>query len=130
MDEATFKRRTKMLGLSVIALSRAMRRDLASDVVVRQLLRSANSVGANYRSACRAKSAADMLARLALVEEEADETAHWLEVLRDAKSIPPAAADPLINEANEIVAMTVASIRTLRSRATKIQNPKSKIQDA
>jgi four helix bundle protein len=130
MDEATFKRRTKMLGLSVIALSRAMRRDLASDVVVRQLLRSANSVGANYRSACRAKSAADMLARLALVEEEADETAHWLEVLRDSKSIPPAAADPLINEANEIVAMTVASIRTLRSRATKIQNPKSKIQDA
>ncbi len=130
MDEETFKRRTRLLGLRVIALSRAMRRDLASDVIARQVVRSANSVGANYRSACRAKSTADMLAKLAIVEEEADETVHWLEVLRDSRSIPEEAANPLIAEANEITAMTVASIKTLRLRSRAIQNPKSKIQNA
>jgi four helix bundle protein len=129
MDEATFKRRTRGLALAVIAMSRAMQRDLASDVLARQVVRSANSVAANYRAACRAKSTADMLAKLATVEEEADETAHWLEMLRDSGSVPSKATDPLIQEANEICAMTVASIRTLRMRSRPIQNPKSKIQN-
>ena len=70
-----------------------------------------------------------MLAKLAIVEEEADETAHWLEMLRDSNTVPAQATDPLIREANEITAMTVASIRTLRSRTRAIQNPKSKIQN-
>jgi four helix bundle protein len=128
MDEATFKRRTKALGLEVIGLSRSLQRDLATDVIVRQVVRSAASVGANYRAACRAKSTRDMLAKLAIVEEEADETAHWLEMLRDSQSAGPSDVNPLIQEANEIVAMTVASIRTLRNRP--IQNPNAKIQNA
>lgn len=117
MDEAEFKRRTKGLGLRAIALSRVLKRDVATDVVVRQLVRSATSVGANYRAACRAKSTRDMVAKLSVVEEEADETAHWLEMLRDSNSAPPEAIVPLLQEANEILAMTVASIRTLRSRS-------------
>ena len=129
MDEATFKRRTKMLGIRVIALSRQVERDIAGDVIIRQLVRSANSVGANYRSACRGKSPADMLSKLAIVEEESDETAHWLEVLRDSNTVPASATDDLIREANEITAMTVASIRTLRARTRGIQNPKSKVQN-
>jgi four helix bundle protein len=129
VDETTFKLRTRGLGLSVIALVRSMRRDLASEVIARQVVRSATSVGANYRAACRAKSSNDMLAKLAIVEEEADETAHWLEMLRDSNSLSAADADPLIREANEITAMTVASIRTLRARSRSIQNPKSKIQN-
>ena len=129
MDEAEFKRRTKGLALHVIAMTRAMHRDLAGGVIARQVVRSANSVAANYRSACRAKSASDMLAKLAIVEEESDETAHWLEMLRDSKCVPSAVTDPMIREANEICAMTVASIRTLRARTSGIQNPKSRIQN-
>lgn len=117
MDEAEFKRRTKSLGLRIIALSRTLPRDVATDVIVRQVVRSATSVGANYRAACRAKSTRDMVAKLAVVEEEADETAHWLEMLRDSKSAPAEAVTPLLQEANELLAMTVASIRTLRNRS-------------
>ena len=114
MDEAAFKERTRQLGLAVIALSRSIRHDLAADVILRQVVRSSTSVGANYRAACRAKSLKDMVAKLAVVEEEADETVHWLEMLRDSASVPAEVVAPLIQEAGEIVAMTVASIRTLR----------------
>ncbi|MGE3074609.1 MAG: four helix bundle protein [Dehalococcoidia bacterium] len=125
MDEATFKRRTRELGLRVIEMTRSMKRDLASDVLARQIVRSATSVGANYRAACRAKSRADMLMKLSIVEEEADETTHWLEMLRDSNSVPAEVTNPILAEANEITAMTVASIRTLRVSAA---NPKSKVQ--
>ncbi len=104
------------LGLAVIAMTRSMQRELASDVLTRQLLRSATSVGANYRAACRARSDAEMIAKLAIVEEEADETIFWLEMLRESKTVPAAVTDPLAAEANELLAMTVASIRTIRSR--------------
>ena len=102
MDERDrdFRRRTLRLGLSVIALTRAVRRDFASDVFCRQLLRSAISVGANYRAACRARSDAEMIAKLAIVEEEADETIYWLMMLRDSKTVPAEATDPLASEAN------------------------------
>jgi four helix bundle protein len=74
MDEREFKDRTKMLALRVIRLVEALPRSRTSDVIGRQLLRSATSVGANYRAACRARSNADMIAKLGIVEEEADET--------------------------------------------------------
>ena len=89
-----------------------------------QLLRAATSVAANYRAVCRARSSADMISKLGIVEEEADETSFWLGMLVDAKKACPQVCTPLINEADEIVAMTVASIKTLRQRA----NLKSKIQ--
>ena len=78
--------------------------------------------GANYRAACRAKSAADMLNKLKIVEEEGDETLYWLELLKESKSAPDAVLDPLIKETDEIVAMTVASIKTIKS---KIQNQRT-----
>jgi four helix bundle protein len=81
-----------------------------------QLLRCATSVGANYRSACRGKSTADVLAKLAIVEEEADETIYWLELLVRAKIVSLETVQDVIKEADEIVAMTVASIKTLRIR--------------
>lgn len=91
------------------------------------MLRSGTSVGANYRAACRAKSPADMVAKLAIVEEEADESVYWLELLADAKLIRAARLAPLIAEFNEILSMIVASQKTLRRTDGKIQNPKSKI---
>ncbi|MGH7832534.1 MAG: four helix bundle protein [Candidatus Binatia bacterium] len=86
------------------------------DAISAQLLRSAASIGANYRAACRGKSTADVLSKLAIVEEEADETMYWLELLRDAGLVPEARVNELIQEANEIIAMIVASIKTLRMR--------------
>jgi four helix bundle protein len=73
-------------------------------------------VGANYRADCRGRSVADVIAKLGIVEEEADETIYWLEVLVESKQIPPDRVANLAKEANEILAMTIASIKTLRSR--------------
>ncbi|MFM8009149.1 MAG: four helix bundle protein, partial [Dolichospermum sp.] len=81
MNEQQFKTRTKQLALRVIRLVESLPNTKTADVIGKQLLRSATSVGANYRSACRAKSTADLIAKLSIVEEEADETLYWLELL-------------------------------------------------
>ena len=85
----------------------------ANDILARQIIRSATSVGANYRAACRAKSTPDMINKLRIVEE-ADETIYWLEVLQEISALPELAT--LSKEASELLAMTVASIRTLQAR--------------
>jgi len=125
MDEHEFKRRTKGLGLRVIRLVEALPTGRTADVIGRQLIRSATSVGANYPAACRGKSAADVIAKLGVVEEEADETLYWLEMLVEAELVPQARLADLMSEANEIVAMTVASIKTLRARQSRLASPKS-----
>ena len=99
---------------------------MTTDVIAKQLFRCATSVGANYRSACRAKSPADMIAKLSIVEEEADECLYWLELLVEANAVPIAKVNSLITEINEILAITVASIKTLRRKKT---NPKSKTEN-
>jgi four helix bundle protein len=116
MDEQVFKQRTKKLALRVIELVEALPKSRTADVIGRQLLRSATSVGANYRAACRGKSTADVLAKLAIVEEEGDESAYWLELLIEAKIVVEGEVVALLRETNEIVAMTVASIKTLRGK--------------
>ena len=101
-------------GLSVIDLVEALPRKLTSDVLGRQLIRSATSVGANYRAGCRAKSTPDFIYKLELVEEEVDESAYWLELM-DHRSLGKAAAlKALRKEADELTAMVVASIRTAK----------------
>ena len=79
MDEKAFKDRTKKLALKIIELVEELPNRRTADVIGRQLLRSATSVGANYRSACRGRSTADVLSKLAIVEEEADESIYWME---------------------------------------------------
>jgi four helix bundle protein len=74
MNEEIFKARTKQLALKIIELIESLPRNRAADVIGRQLLRSGTSIGANYRAACRGKSKADVISKLAIVEEEADET--------------------------------------------------------
>ena len=125
VDEATFKKRTRDVALRVIKLVDSLPNSRAADVIGRQLLRSATSIGANYRAACRSRSPADMISKLSIVEEEADETLYWLEILVEARKIIASRLEPLRHEIGEIIAMTVASIKTLRSRT--IQNRKSKI---
>ena len=130
MNEEQFKNRTRQLALAVTALVDELPRGRSTDIYTGQLLRCATSTAANYRAVCRARSAADMLSKLGIVEEEADETAFRLGMLADAKKADPKRCGLLIKEANEILAMTVASIKTLRSRSVSIQNLKSKIPPA
>ncbi len=79
-----------------------------------QLLRSATSVGANYRAVCRAKSRADFISKLGIVEEEIDESSYWLELLVESKAIEEAKVLHLIREANELTAIIVSSLKTMR----------------
>jgi four helix bundle protein len=111
MNEAIFKERTKILALRVIELVGGLPKSLTADVISRQLLRCAISIGANYRAACRGKSTADVMAKLAIVEEEADEAIYWLELLTESGVVTAAQVTALLKEANEILAMTVASIK-------------------
>lgn len=116
MNEEQFKGRTRQLALEIIQLVESLPRSQTADVIGRQLLRSGTSIGANYRAACRGKSRADVISKLAIVEEEADESIYWLELLIESKIVEPSRVDSLMKETNEIVAMVVASIRTLRAR--------------
>jgi four helix bundle protein len=116
MDKDEFLARTKAVALRVIKLVEALPENSTASVIGKQLLRSGTSIGANYRAACRARSAADMIAKLKIVEEEADETLYWLELLVEANIIPESRLTPLMSETGEILAMTVASIKTLRKR--------------
>jgi four helix bundle protein len=119
MDEKTFKERTKRFGLSVVQLVEMLPRNRTAEILGRQLLRSGTSVGANYRAACRGRSASDLVAKMGIVEEEADESIYWMELLVESHIVSAERVSPLIKEANEILAMTVASIRTLRNHSRR-----------
>lgn len=116
MDKKTFKKRTKKMAIRVIKMTDSLPNSKAGDVIGHQIIRSATSVGANYRAACRAKSTADFINKLKIVEEEADETHYWLELISEAGLLPEKKLVPLMQEVDEIVAMTVASIKTQRNK--------------
>ena len=125
MTESEFKKRTKDIAVRIVKVVESLPRTRSADVIGKQLLRSGTSIGANYRAACRGKSTADILHKLAIVEEEADESLYWIELLVESNLLPEKKLSILFTDINEIVAMTVASIKTLRAR--KSDNPKSKI---
>ena len=114
MTPEQMKKRTKALALRVIRLVQALPRTRVADVLARQLLKSGTSVGANYRAACRARSTADFIAKLGIVEEEADESMYWIELLVEAELIKAGLVSDLLHEAEEILAIVVASINTAR----------------
>ena len=116
MDERTSKERTRKLAIALVQLAESLPRNQTATILGTQLLRSGTSVGANYRAACRGKSAAKVIAKLSIVEEEADESICWMELLVDAHVVERDRASPITKEANELLAVTVASIKTLRSR--------------
>ncbi len=109
-----FKRRTREFAVRMIRLVDALPKRISAEVIGKQVLRSATSVGANYRAACRARSSAEFRAKLGIVEEEADESVYWLELLVESGTIRGELLKDLLAEGNEIVAMVVASIRTSR----------------
>lgn len=116
MDEKTFKTRTKKLAVAIIKQVDKLPRSLATDVIAKQIIRSGTSIGANYRAACRAKSSPDMINKMKIVEEESDETEYWLELLVEAGLAPQDQISGIYKETDEILSMTVASIKTLRNR--------------
>ena len=116
MTEAQFKDRKKQYSLRIIRLVEALPNTQTASVIGRQLLRAGTSVGANYRAACRGRSTADTPSKLAIVEEEADETLYWVEMLIEANIVAEDRLRDLMNEGDEIVAMTVASLKTLRDQ--------------
>jgi four helix bundle protein len=79
-----------------------------------QLIRSASSVGANYRAACRSRSKAEFVSKLSIVIEEADESCYWLELIIEGELLPKEKVDPLLDEANQITAIMVASRKTAK----------------
>jgi len=119
ISEEEFKGRTKQLALRVIRLAEALPNQATASVIRYQIIRAATSVGANYRAACRAKSTADMINKLKTVEEEADETLYWLELIIEAELMPSARVTDLMSETNAILAMTVASLKTLRANSNR-----------
>ena len=128
MTPDDMKQRTRQLALRVVRLVESLPNTRTGDVMGKQLLRCGMSVGANYRSACRAKSRADFAAKMGIVEEEADEIVYWIEMLVDCGLVKQNLVEPLIVEANEIVAITVSSIRTARINAGGRSSRKSAIR--
>jgi four helix bundle protein len=116
MTPAQMRARTKRYALDIMGLVSTLPRSYTADVIGKQLVRCATSVGANYRAACRARSAADFIAKMKIVEEEADESLYWMELLRDGGFASAEQLPSLLSEGHEIVAIVVASIKTKRSQ--------------
>jgi four helix bundle protein len=108
--------RTKRFALEIIELCSALPRTSAAQVLGKQLIRSGTSVGANYREARRGRSPAEFISKLEIAQQELDETSYWLELLAESGTVPAARLASNQREATELMAMIVASLRTLKSR--------------
>src|SRR5258707_425857 len=108
------KKRTKAFALRILKLVDAMPKTTAGRALASQIVRSGTSVAANYRAACRARSTADFIAKMGIVEEEADETLFWLELLGESELVSATKLAAIKQEANELIAITIASIKTAR----------------
>lgn len=114
MNAEELKARTKAFALRVMALIDALPDTTKGRVIANQLMRSATSVGANYRAACRGRSHAEFMAKLSIVVEESDECCYWLELIIEGNVLPAASVENLLKEADEITAIMTASHKTAR----------------
>ncbi len=121
MNEAELKKRTKVFGLRVMKLVGALPNDSVGRAIGSQLIRSGTSVGANYRAACRGRSKAEFIAKLGIVIEEADESGYWMELIIEGELLPAAKVESLMDEANQLTAIMVASRKSAQQalKATK-----------
>jgi four helix bundle protein len=126
LTETELKVRTKQFAVRIIKLCDNLPRSPAGRVIANQLLRSATSVGANYRAACRSRSKPDWINKLGVVLEEADESAFWIELIVDADLMSAGKTSALLKEANELTAIFTASLLTSKRRLAGT-NQKSKI---
>jgi len=134
MTEQELKDRLKQFALRVIRLCDSLPSRRSAGVIAGQLLRSGTSPGANYRSACRARSLADFVAKLAIAEEEMDESTYWLELIMDSGMKPRKLVGDLHRESEECTKILTASRITAKSngeaaRVELIKNRKSKMEN-
>jgi four helix bundle protein len=123
MTPSELKQRTKRFAVDIIRFGGTVPSGTAADVIARQLVKSGTSVGANYRSSCRAKSRRDFVSKLAIAEDEADGTQYWLEVLVEAQMVKKEAVARLLDEAEQLVRIFVASINTARGHRRRERSP-------
>ena len=109
MDAGELKKRTKRFALRILKLVAALPNTVQGRTVGGQLVRAGTSVGANYRAACRGRSKAKFIAKLGVVEEEADESAYWLELIIDGELSNAKVVTPLLEEANELTKIMARS---------------------
>jgi four helix bundle protein len=114
MTPKRLKDRTKRFAIDVIGFCDKLPTTHAGRTVAGQLIRCGTSVGANYRASCRARSRAEWIAKLGIVEEEADETLFWLEIAVEARLVPEDKVKALLKEADELTAIFVASLKTAK----------------
>ncbi len=129
MTEHELIARTKQLALPVMKLIEAIPQNVQGRAIAGQLMRSGSSVGANYRAACRARSKAEFISRLGTVEEEADESGFWLELIIESGLSGEKRVRPLLSEATELAAVAASSRKTAAMSLAKSQlaNRKSQI---
>lgn len=125
MNKDELRDRTKKLGLRVIRLTAYLPKNQLAHIISDQILRCSLSVGANYRAVCRAKSGKDFINKMKIVEEEADEVVYWLEIIEETGLIKEDLLKDLKQEANEIVSIIVASIKTKSQSLNSKWNHKS-----
>ena len=126
MTERELLQRTKQFALRIFKLVGALPQTIQGRAVAAQLIRSGTSVAANYRAACRARSKPEFIAKLGVVEEEADESAFWLKLIMETNLLSASKVEPLLSEASEIVAIMASSKKT--ATKSQIANRKSAIQ--
>jgi four helix bundle protein len=114
MDPPELRQRTAAFAKEILALAKPMLKHAETRDIGFQLRRAATGTAANYRAACRAKSHRDFTSKIATVLEEADESQHWLETLRDAKLLDPRTVGPHLKEATELVAIFTAAHATAK----------------
>jgi four helix bundle protein len=125
MNAQELKERTKQFALRVMRLVDALPRTPKGNALSSQLVRSGMSVAANYRAACRGRSRAEFISKIGVAEEEADETALWLELIGADKILPETKIRPLLTEANELVAIMAASYISAARNKTRTSSLKS-----
>lgn len=113
------KERTKRFAVRIIKLADALPQRRSCDIIGRQIIGSATSVGANYRAACRARSKAEFVSKLHIVQEESDETQYWLEILQLSNVIADSEYQELYREASELTAIFTASEKTARANQNR-----------
>src|SRR5437773_12381945 len=113
------KDRTKNFSIRVLKMTREIKKGRIEDILVRQIVRSATSMGANYRSALRARSKPDFISKITIAEEEADETCFWIELIIEMEIFRKKRLDALLKEASEITAILTTAGKTAKSRNKK-----------
>jgi len=116
MNSDELKDRTKKFALKIIKLANDLPKNSVGRIIEKQLVRAGTSVGANYRAACRAKSNADFIYKINVVEEEADETQFWLELIIEAGLLKEDLVNPILKEAKELTAIFTSAGKTAKSK--------------